>query len=200
MMQTTNVRAIALIVLITLTVGCAGRPDGAEYFWVSTGSRRTYDVKMFIPLAKVVEGTMIVREDGKSEIDGQSYYKTVTTFDGIPGAEPEVSYARLARDGIYSRKSKDPTSAETLEIPLPLEIGRKWSYSQDDLRMEMEIAAVEDFDTAEKTYKRCLRITGNGTKAAYRIKAVLYYAPKFGLVKMSMEGSGVLMELKIRGE
>lgn len=199
-METTTARALALALFIALTAGCSGNPDGAEYFWASTGARRTYDVKMLIPLAGVVEGVMIVREDGTSEIDGQTYYKTVTSFDGIPGAQPEVSWARLGSDGIYSQKSEDPTSPETLEIPLPPEIGKKWSYSQDDLRMEMEVAAVEDFDTAEKTYKRCLRIVGNGTKAGDRVKAVSYYAPRVGLVKMSMEGTGFLMELKIRGE
>jgi hypothetical protein len=194
-------RYLLLLPLLTVVMaGCSRKPEGAEYFWASTGSRRTYDVKMLIPLAGVVEGTMIEREDGTASIDGSTYHKTVTTFDGIPGAKPEVSYVRLAADGIYSRKSTDPKAPESLEIPLPPEVGRKWTFVQDDLTMEMEISAVEDFDTAEKTYKRCIKVTGSGTKGGDPIKAVSYYAPKTGLVKMSMEGSGFLMDLKLRIE
>lgn len=199
-MKRATASALALAISISLTAGCSGNPDGAEYFWVSNGARRTYDMKLLIPLAGVVDGVMIVRADGTSKIDGQTYYKTVTTFDGIPGAQQEVSYARLGSDGIYSRKSDDLTSAETLELPLPPEIGQKWSFSQGDLRMEMEVAAIEDCDTAEKTYQKCVRIVGSGTKAGARIRTTSYYAPRIGPVKMSMEGSGILMELKIRGE
>lgn len=188
------------LVLVVLS-GCSGNPDGAEYFWISTGSRRTYDVKMLIPRTTgIVEGIAIFRGDGTCEIDGLRYQKEVLTLDGIPGTEPTIYYIRLAKDGIYSRKSNDPTSAENLEIPLPPEIGRKWLYIEDDFRIEMEIVAVEDLDTTEKTYKRCVKVAGDGTKANYRIKMVQYYAPQVGLVKMSVEGSGVLQDWKIRDE
>lgn len=186
--------------LVSLAAGCSGQPEGAEYFSVLPGSRHTYDVTMIIPLVGVVEGTMIVREDGTTDIAGRTYHRSVITYNGIPGAESAVSYVRLAPDGIYSRKSTEPNARDRLDMPLPLAVGRKWSHTEDNLTMEMEIAAVEDFDTAEKTYKRCVKITGSGTKGRDRIKTVLYCAPRIGAVKICTERSGVLMEMTLRGE
>jgi hypothetical protein len=188
------------ICLALLLATCTSNPDGAEYFWASSGSRKTYDVKMLVPLVGTLEGTIIEREDGTVNINGKTYHRFITSYDGIPGTETEVGYRRLAPDGIYSRKSTEENAPESLEIPLPPKIGRTWSYSREDLRMEKEIATLEDLDTAEKTYKRCLKITGKGRQGFRSVKTVSYYAPKIGLVKMSMELSGVLMELKIQNE
>lgn len=191
---------VLMFALVFLGVACSSQPKGAEYFAGTAGSRRIYSVRMLVPLTGVVEGTMIVRVDGTADINGRTYSKSVITFDGIPGAGSEVSYGRLGADGIYSRKSTEPQAPETLEIPLPPDIGRKWSYVQGDLKMDLEISAIEDVDTVEKTYRQCLKVTGIGTKGRNPIKAVSYFAPKTGLVKMSMEGSGVLLEMKLKSE
>lgn len=200
-MQPAKFIAFAVPLILVVLSSCSGNPEGAEYFWNPNGSRRTYDVKMLIPRTTgILEGIAIFRGDGTCEINGLRYHKQVLTFDGIPGTEPDIHYVRLARDGIYSRKSNDPTSAENLEVPLPLEIGRKWLYIEDNFRVEYEIVAVEDLDTTEKTYKRCVKVAGNGTKDNHQITTVSYYAPQVGLVKMSMEGYGVLQDWKIRDE
>lgn len=191
---------LPLHVLVLLVVGCSRQPEGAEYFWVSAGARLTYDVKILNPTAGTIEGTMTLREDGTINVAGHTYHKTVTTFQGLPGAGNEVSYTRLAPDGIYSRESPDPSVPETLELPLPPDLGRKWSTTDDDLTMEMEITAIEDCDTVEKTYKKCIEITGNGSKAGIAVKELSYYAPKTGLVKMSLEAAGFLMELTLQSE
>jgi hypothetical protein len=187
------------VFVTVLIAGCSREPDGADYFWASAGARRTYDVKMLIP-AGVVEGVMIWREDGNASINGSTYHRSVTTFDGIPGFETFVSYQRLAPDGIFGRESTNPKASETLEIPLPPEVGRKWTSVQDGVTMEMEISAVEDLDTVEKTYKRCLKVVGSGMKGGHQIKSVSYYAPNIGLVKMSTQASEFSMDVKLRVE
>ena len=193
---------VLVTVLVGVVVGCSGRPDGAEYSWLSAGARTTYDMKVLTPSTGVIHGTMITRQDGTIAIGGQTYYKSVTTLEGVPGAaEPEVSYQRLGRDGIYSRKSVDASAQDVLDIPLPPEVGRKWSSSHGDLVLENSIVAIEDVDTAEKTYRKCLRVQGNGTKGGGTIQIVSYYAPQIGLIRSSMVlGNGVSIELKRRQE
>ena len=124
------------------------------------------------------------------------------TFEGFPGAgaEPEVSYDRLASDGFYSRKPTDPASSAELEIPLPVVIGRKWSGDHDGIPVEMELVAIEDLDVAEKTYQRCLKVVSNGVKGGQRVRAVSYYAPRIGLVKTSLSQGAADIEMTIRSE
>lgn len=133
---------------------------------------------------------------------GRTYHESIITFDGIPGAQPEVAYVRLAQFGPgwhYSRKSTDPNAPESLAIPLPPKVGRIWTDAQGPLAMEMRIAAVEDVTAAGRTYQRCLKITGS-TSGADRIATVSYWAPRTGMVKLSMEGDGFRMDVKLRRE
>ncbi|MFL6196821.1 MAG: hypothetical protein ACJ75H_21740 [Thermoanaerobaculia bacterium] len=153
---------------------------------------------MLMPFTGQVDGVAIVSDRGKQTIDGKTYSKTMTTFDGIPGTQPESSYRRVGDDGVYSRKSTDPNEPEALEFPLPPTVGRTWSLKQDDLSLDLAIMAVEDFDTASKTYKNCLKVAGTGKKGASPIEVTSYYAPKVGLVLMSMKGPRFFMELKRR--
>jgi hypothetical protein len=190
---------ILVLVLVGTTAGCSGRPPGAEYFWLSPGARITYDMKILAPLTGVIQGTAIFREDGTTTIAGQTYHKSVVTFDGVPGAESETSYERLGKDGIYSRKSVDASGEEVLEIPLPPDVGRNWSYGRDDLKLDNTIAAIEDVDTPEATYRKCLKVVGTGTKGGTSVRTLSYYAPQVGLIKQSMVlGNGVSIELKRR--
>ncbi len=172
--------------------------SGAEYFGSTSDERKTFDVIVLGPFGNQIKGVAIVSNRGKETIDGKTYYKTVMTFDGIPGSQPQTSYDRLGADGVYSRKSTAANAPETLEFPLPPTVGRKWLYTQDDINMEMQVAAIEDFDTANKTYKRCLKVIGNGEKGAAPIELTSYYAPKLGLVFMSMRGPGFGLEIKLR--
>ncbi len=71
---------------------------------------------------------------------------------------------------------------------------------QGALTIEMEISASEDCDSAEQTYRRCITANGSGTTGPHPIKAVFYYAPKTGLVKMNMEEGRFLTDLKLRIE
>lgn len=190
-----------LLLLVLQFSACSGKPEGADYFWNGSGPEvKHYAMRTLIPGTGIVDGTMIQRTGATAMIDGRTYHKTVTAFDGIPGAQGSTSYARLASDGIYSRTSTDPKAPEVLDTPLPPVLGRKWSVAQGALTLDLEISTIEDFDTAEKTYKDCMKVTGSGTNAGVPVKFVSYYARNLGLVKMSMEGEGVLLELNLRSQ
>jgi hypothetical protein len=191
-------RIVLLVLVLALATSCSKEPTGAEYFGSPSAERKTFDVKMLVPFTGEVKGVAIISNRGTETIGGKTYYKMVTTFEGIPGTQPETSYSRIAEDGVYSRKSTDTSAPETLEFPLPPTVGRTWSLTQDDLSLAMSIAAVEDFDTASKTYKRCLKVVGTGKKGGDSIEATSYYAPNVGMVLMSMKGPGFTMEMKIR--
>lgn len=186
--------------LALLVVGCSTQPEGAEYFWTPADFQRVYDVRMVLPGAGTIAGTLTLRGEGTTEVAGHTYHKTVATFEGLPGFDTEVTYSRLASDGIYSRSSPDPSVPETLEIPLPPDLGRKWSSAQDDVTMEMEVTAIEDCEAGETSYERCLEITGSGSKAGVAVKDTSYYAPEIGLVKVSMEIAGALVEVTLQSD
>ena len=143
-------------------------------------------------------GTVIIHQDGKVTIAGKTYDRFVTTFDRLSGLAPETSYSRLARDGIYSRKTTNPSSRDELEIPFPVQVGRKWIFNQDNLALNMEIAAIEDVDIAGKTYRRCLKLVGKGQRETDPPEVIFYHAPNVGLVRTSMTGPQFVMEMELR--
>lgn len=195
-------RLSALVVFFAVLSGFSSQifcPGEAEYFWGGNTERKTYTLKMAIEGAGITEGTMILRQDGTAIIGGTKYYKLLLTTEGIPGATTANYYTRLGEDGIYSRETTDSSVLDSLDIPLPVQVGRKWQHIQGDTRLEMEVLAFEDLDTAEKTYRHCLKIAGKGMAGSDISEETMYYAPKVGLVKGSATYSlGVLMEILLR--
>jgi hypothetical protein len=189
--------AFSLILLLFTAASCSRKPQGSEYFAPHENKRVTYAVKMTARGLGTVEGAAISRGDGTTDIGGKRYYKSVTTIEGILGASSETSYSHLGNDGIYTRKSTDANAPETLDLPLPPNVGRKWTYRSDDLDLDMEIAAVETLDTAEKSYAQCLKLVGKGTKGKDAVSVVFHMAPKIGLVKSTMTAPGFAMEMTL---
>ena len=195
----TRYSTILSFTLLALAASCSKEPSGAEYFAPPPeGERRTYDVTVAGPLTRQVKGVAIVSNRGEETVGDQTYWETVTTFDGIPGSRPETSWVRVGDDGVYSRKSTDPTAPETLEWPLPPTVGRTWSSRQAEVDMKMTIAAMEDLDTAGKAYRNCLKVIGTGRKGTASLETTSYYAPDVGLVLTSTKGPGVVMEMRLR--
>lgn len=193
-------RMFITLALVTIGASCSRGPANSKYFWAAPGVRRVYDAKVRIPFAEDLNGTAIMRHDGTVTVDGHTYHTIVTTFDLMQASDPEVNYYRLSQDGIYTRKSLDPAVPEVLDLPLPPEVGRKWSYELGNVKADCEILAVEDVDTAKRTYRQCLKVASIGTQGGDAVRTVSYYAPEIGIVKTSVEGAGMIMELRLREE
>lgn len=192
-------KSIFFLVVVLGIASCSRMPEGSQYFAALQSERQTYSIKMSMPAVGNVEGTAIIRQEGTVEIGGKTYYKSVTTFDGIPGATPETNFYRIADDGIFSRKSTDPNAPELVEIPFPAEVGRKSTSLLNGASIDVEIAAIETLDTAEKSFPNCLKVIGKGSRPEVSMQTISYYAPKIGLVKKSsMIGSEVAVEMTLR--
>jgi hypothetical protein len=189
------------VVFVALFGGVGHSQQGNEYFAVTSGMRTVYDVKA-LSIVGVLEGNMIVREDGTQEIGNHTYHKIVTTTSGLFEKEdPKISYIRLGADGIYSRRSMDPSLPEAMDLPLPPEIGKKWTYTNEEgNQVAMEIAGVLDFDTVANTFERCLKIISKESVDQKEQVAIAYIAPRVGLARMATTLEGVSFEMTIRDE
>ncbi|QIF03645.1 hypothetical protein G5S37_19665 [Roseimicrobium sp. ORNL1] len=132
-------------------------------------------------------------------IDGHTYRKMVLRHNS-PGTKNRVTYSRLGKDGIYSRRSSELTSEEYLELPLPPKIGQKWRYQVGKEHTESEIAAIESVEVAGKTYHKCLRVNSWGTVDGMPAYSVTHYAPWVGMVKFASTVGGQEFELALSQE
>jgi len=185
---------LALVAAVLTLANCSKTPSGAKYFGPMELERRTFDITVLGP-AREVKGAVIISNRGQETIAGKTYYKYVSTFDGIPGAVPQTFYQRLGEDGVYGLSS--PGAAESLIFPLPPTVGRQWSSSQDGLSATVKIEAIEDFDALKKTYRQCLKVVSTGKKGNDTFESTSYYAPDVGLIFRSDRGAGISSEMKL---
>ncbi|MEZ0275354.1 MAG: hypothetical protein ACAH88_10655 [Roseimicrobium sp.] len=169
-------------------------PDSADYLYPLSGESQRYAVKISAPQG-TLEGGATIRNDDLVDIDGTEYQKFVFTTDGIPGMEKKTSYMRAAKDGIYSRSSTKVRIPEYLDLPLPPEVGKKWTYAVEGERMEGEIVAIESLATPDKVYYHCVKVLSKGTLKGSPVQSTSYYAPKVGMVKSTIVVAGATVEM-----
>jgi hypothetical protein len=188
-------KQLLALAAITFVIWNAYRsPGGAEYFYPLNGESQRYTVKIS-GAQGTLQGGATIRNSDPVDIDGSEYQTFVFTTDGIPGMEKKTSYSRLAKEGIYSRSSTKVRIPEYMDLPLPPEVGKKWSYVMEGEHMEGEIIAIESLTTPEKTYYKCVKVESKGNVKGSPLQATNYYAPKVGLVKSTVVLPGVTIEM-----
>lgn len=162
---------------------CA-QAGGKNYFPLAAGSKWDYAGRSSSTDGKQISFRATARVDGETIINGQGYFKHITSSD-LPGAPPEagkrpehVRYYRIAKDGIYFRMGNDPDSPELLEMPLPIPVGTKWLSGATEVR-------AEDAGTLKiggREYRDCLKLIYRQPVVARSLEN--YLAPGVGVIKV----------------
>ena len=173
-----------IILLMTMTVlSACGNSGYSKYFpEPSVGRSQEYHISVHTP-SGIQTFTGIERVEGKEKINGKTYYKTVTIYQDLPGAEPDLSYERYTNDGIYAVDTDDPQQQEYLDIPFPLEEGMSWTISDSNSQLDVFFEGVEDVYLPDKTYQDCVKLSVTGFDDGEPISMELYFAKDVGLVR-----------------
>jgi len=193
----TSVSLSILAGALVALAGCSPR-SGPEYFWSGKDGSKTFRVKITKPSQGTTEGTLVARQQGMKKIAGKDYYELTMTPEGLPGAGPQTIYSRLGKDGMYTRKTDDPSAPEILDLPFPAEVGRTWTYLDGGAQVNMEIAAAVDLKMPTKTYYRCLKVKLRSQSGMRIIQGTTYYAPSLGVVLSSVTGPNGVVEISLR--
>lgn len=200
-------KILILVVLGLVGWNAFGRPEGSEYFCPSGGDSHKYTFRATSGFYKHAQNGLLssswgqnatLTHEGTTLLDGSFYRKMVLKCDG-PG-ESRVTYSRLLKDGIYSRRSTKPGSQEYLELPLPPKVGKRWHHQVENEYLESEIAAIETVEVAGKTYQKCIRVKSWGTIGGMPAYSVTSYAPWVGMVKFASSVGGEELELVLSEE
>lgn len=188
------------LLLIALVVWNAYRiPRGQEYLHPKEDESQRYSVVVSAPGGKA-EGGLTLRNDGVTEIGDKEYHEFTFTFDGVPGLKKKSTYSRWTRDGIYSRSSEKAHESEHLELPLPPKVGHTWRYQINDEWIDAEIAAIESVTVGDKVHRDCVKVVAKGVLDGIPGQITTYYSPRNGVVKSTMEASGVSLQFTQKNE
>ena len=171
-----------LCYLLTWVSGCA-QTNVKSYFPLADGVRWEY-TGYISPSAggKQIIFHATAKVDGETLINGQRYFKHITSSDlsGSPESgkgREYVRYYRVAEDGIYFRLGSDPGRPELLEIPLPIPIGTKWLSGETEVQAEH----AGTITIRAREYPNCLKITYRQQGVAHSLEN--YLAPDVGVIK-----------------
>ena len=170
-----------------MLLGCARQP-GKEFYPFSNGARWEYSVEFSSPFAGVQRGKCIIRIEGTEKIRGNVYFKKVTVFSGIPGAEPETSFHRVTANGVYKIPGAHRDMQEYLEVPFPLKVGTAWSEAEPEGRIDWHVEIEETAELPERQYEKSLKIRFHGQNATGAFDGFEYDAPGIGTVRQVLHG------------
>src|SRR5438132_9291215 len=77
-----------------------------DYFPLSAGSKWIYAIEYIASGLGVQKGKEASRVDGEEKINGNSYYRIISVYSGIPGAESDTNYYRKTQSGVYLIEGK----------------------------------------------------------------------------------------------
>lgn len=193
-------KLILLAALALVSWNAYNKPAGSEYFHPVGGEVRRYGYQSNSGLMRhAVDGTLswsngdnaTMRHLETVDLDGIKYAKIRSDCNPkTRGTSELIIYSRLAKDGIYTRRSMKSRAPEYLELPLPPQVGRRWQYRIDNEIMECEIAAIGSMELGGKTYDKCVMVKSWGTVDSLPASGTTWYAPGVGVLKRSSSVAG----------
>lgn len=188
-------KSMKLILMLTsLALFCCGIPAAAvaegedDYQPLEVGLVWTADVTTIAPSGKVIRGTATREITGTKEIDGKTYFISVTTAKNVPGIQAFTTYQRKQPDGIYSIRESDPDQKEFLEMPLPLILGKSWDIPAEKGKLNFHVEGLETVQVGTNSHKNCFKISYHSD--AFDFSSYYYAAPGIGNVMEQMKVAG----------
>ncbi|QIF05818.1 hypothetical protein [Roseimicrobium sp. ORNL1] len=188
-----------ILMLASLALFCAGIPATAsaaegeeDYQPLEVGLVWTADVTTTAPSGKVLRGIATREIIGTKEIDGKTYFISVTNAKNVPGITTFTTYQRKQPDGIYTIRESDPEKKEFLEMPLPLVLGKLWDIPAEKGKLTFHIENLEAVQVGTTSHKNCFKISYRSD--AFEFSSTYYLAPGIGNVMEQMKvGSGTMV-------
>jgi len=178
---------LVLLVIFFLT-SVSAKQAGEDYFPMSDGSRWEYSTEYCVE-GKCNEGKLTSQIDGEETINGKKYFKAVTAGDGAP--EQKITYNRKAKEGVFGLSGKHKDKPEQLLIPLPITVGKTWTFQSYEPFLstnETSVLGKETLYLHDKKYENCLKVSTKGVVEegalqGTELEVTIYYAPNIGVVK-----------------
>jgi len=189
-----------LVLLLLPAVACTD-PQGAAYFpKPHRGAQLEYSVEYTAPFSQVQRGTMVVRTEGDTSINGRSYERTVIVISGIPGVGQLIGYTRRTREGVYEIDTTAAPGTEVLVTPFPLIVGSTWSATVGASHTSSRADAVERMALLSHTYDDCLKVSSTQTSNGVTTTSTSWYARGVGLVRGVGQNRGVTMQFTLTSD
>lgn len=188
-----------ILMLASLTLFCAGFPAAAaaaegedDYHPLEVGLVWTADVTTTAPSGKVIRGTATREITGTKEIDGKTYFISVTSAQNVPGFQAFTTYQRKQPDGIYAIRESDPEKKEYLEMPLPLVLGKTWDMPAEKGKLNFHVENLETVQVGATNHRNCFKISYRSD--AFDFSSTYYLAPGIGNIMEQMKvGAGSMI-------
>ena len=119
------------------------KPKGSEYFpSPRVGSRSEFAVELG-GLLGVQHASTVSRVDEETTIQGRNYFKSISTFSGIPGVDQQTSYSRVAPEGVYILDGDDLAKPKYLDTPFfPWELATHGNQSDGPHNLTTQLSAL----------------------------------------------------------
>ena len=187
---------LAIPLAAALALGCQRPSKG--FIPLETGRTSVYDVEFSNVLGGVQRAEAVLRVEEEKKIGSHEYFRVVKAIKGIPGKEPEVSYQRIAADGLHEMHYDGNRPVDYLLIPWPLKVGQAWLVDAAGIEMTCRVDARGPAVLPEKTYDDTYKISCYGTRNGIGFKNQTYFAEGVGAVRTVQETGSMTLELRLR--
>lgn len=157
-----------------------------------TQSTDFYPLEFPKTLTYAIEYTAFVIGSGKGKVvttfteqvlDGVTYTAQTTKLTGTSWDTTYIKLYRLTEQGVMIRELN--ATEDRLFLPLPWDVGTKWTMKSGDGIVDCEITAIEETKCGETTYVGCLKIESSPQAGSTETR---WFAPGVGLVRMEVHG------------
>jgi hypothetical protein len=171
-----------------------GLPDDAKYFPLDQPAELSYSLSISGAVSE--QTTLTLRASEKLVVEGKEYVKVVSSASaGLLAGREDITYMRVAPEGVFALDSPLGSAKEYLQYPFPLEIGTTWRIDsavsgQGDCR----VAGHESITLQDGKRVDCLRIDAAVTQQGMHVTSSMYLAPKAGMVRRTSSVAGLVLE------
>lgn len=193
-------KTILIAPLAALILSACSAPGGSDYFPLGKGAKWDYSMTYMVALGGTGQARATSRVTGTIEVNGKTYYRVVTIYQGLPGASQDTVLYRRDDDGIYAIDESDSSRTEYLAMTSKLLPGTTWQIATPNRTLTSRIEGFETVDVRKETFHDCLRVSYKGSVSGHDTEGEDYYAKGVGAVKGSQRGTGFALDYHLSDE
>lgn len=191
--------SLTICLVLPMLSACGGNKEAYAYFPLEVGSENVYEGRILPEMPGFGTFMIVDRSVEDVTINGRTYVRNETEYQGLLGADGDVSYSRIGGDGVYTIDNDHPDQVEYLAYPFDIKQGDSWEVNAISQQLMYRFTEKTTAMLNGAELKDCRKFELSGMMEGDPVEGYEIYCRNIGLVRtiLTLPDASLRMEIQL---